>query len=227
MFSGFSPELFKFFDQLSRNNNREWFAKNKPRYEEVVLFPAMEFVAAMEQPLKKVSPHFRALPKRVGGSIMRIYRDTRFSKDKTPFKTNLGIQFRHEAGKDVHAPGFYFHVDHREVFVGAGTWHPDSATLKLIRELIDDQPQRWKRVKNREAFRDAFRIAGESLKRPPRGYSEDHPLIEDLKRKDHIGLVPLKRSDLYSKTLVNNVVGNIRLSMPYVRFLCDAMHLPS
>ncbi len=133
MFEGFTPETIRFFTQLSKNNNRDWFAKNKSRYEDVVLNPALELVTDMEAPLKKVSPHFLAIPKRSGGSLMRIYRDTRFSKDKTPYKTNLGIHFRHEIGKDVHAPGFYFHIDREQIFIGAGIWHPDSSTLKKIR----------------------------------------------------------------------------------------------
>lgn len=227
MFAGFKPELFKFFDQLNKNNNREWFAKNKSRYEEVVLFPAMEFVRSLEKPLRKFSPHFTAVSKRSGGSIMRIYRDTRFSKDKTPYKTNLGIHFRHEAGKDVHAPGYYFHIDNKDVFVGAGIWHPDNSTLNKIRALIDDDPKRWKRVTNNKRFRERFRQVGNTLKRPPKGYEEAHPLIVDLKRKDHIGITNLSRKDLYSEALVEILIGNFKLAKPYVGFLCDALHLPS
>ena len=227
MFTGFTPELFKFFEQLTKNNNREWFAKNKSRYEDVVLFPAMEFVKAMDKPLKKVSPHFLAVPKRSGGSIMRIYRDTRFSKNKTPYKTNLGIHFRHEAGKDVHAPGYYFHVDKQDIFVGAGIWHPDNPTLNQIRALIDDEPTRWKRVTNSKKYRERFEQVGGSLKRPPKGYDESHLLIVDLKRKDHIGITNLSRKDLYSEKLVETVIGNFKLAKSYVGFLCDALHLPS
>ena len=227
MFNGFSPELFKFFEQLRKNNNRDWFAENKTRFEDEVLFPAMEFVKAMEKPLHKVSPHFLAVAKRSGGSIMRIYRDTRFSKDKTPYKTNLGIHFRHEAGKDVHAPSYYFHVDNKHIFVGAGIWHPDNPTLKQIRALIDDDPQRWKRVTNNKKYREQFEQVGDSLKRPPKGYDESHPLIVDLKRKDHIGLTKLKRKDLYSDQLVQTVIDKMKLANSYVSLLCDALYLPS
>jgi len=226
MFDGFSPQLFTFFEELAANNRRAWFAANKWRYEEFVLHPAMEFVTAMEAPLKKLSPHFEAIPKRVGGSIMRIYRDTRFSKDKTPYKTNLGIHFRHEAGKNVHAPGFYFHIDVDEIFVGVGLWRPDNSTLKQIRKLIDDDPQRWKRAKNKKAFREQFEIGGETLKRPPQGYDADHPLIIDLKRKDHIGISRLDRQALYSGQLVETVIARYRTALPYMRFLCDAIHRP-
>ncbi len=227
MFEGFSPQLFKFFDELTKNNNRNWFAKNKSRYEDVVLFPAMEFVQAIEGPLKKVSPCFQAIPKRVGGSVLRIYRDTRFGKDKTPYKTNLGLHFRHEAGKDIHAPAFYFHIDAKEIFVGAGVWRPDNPSLNKIRVLIDDDPARWKRIKGKKALKGKFEFHGDSLKRPPKGYDASHSLIDDLKRKDHIVLASLKRKELYSKATVETVAKKFKTAMPYVRFLCDALHIPS
>lgn len=226
MFEGFTPETIKFFRQLSKNNNREWFAKNKARYEDVVLNPALELVTEMQEPLKKVSPHFVAVAKKSGGSLMRIYRDTRFSKDKTPYKTNLGIHFRHEAGKNVHAPGFYFHIDKKEIFVGAGIWHPDNSTLKKIRMRIVDDPAGWKRARNGKKFRSMFELRGDALKRPPRGFDAEHPLIEDLKRKDHIGLTALSESELFDRKLINILVARFKTAIPYVRFLCDALPLP-
>ncbi|MEL7500361.1 MAG: TIGR02453 family protein [Planctomycetota bacterium] len=227
MFEGFSKDTFKFFSQLEKNNNRDWFQEHKPWYEEVVLFPAMKFVEDMEKPLKKISPAFTAVAKRSGGSIMRIYRDTRFSKDKTPYKTNLGIHFRHEQGKNVHAPGFYFHIDRKEIFFGAGIWHPESAAIKKIRFLIDDDQKRWKRVTSTKKFKNEFERHGASLKRPPRGFEADHPMIDDLKRKDHIAMTSLSRTDVYDRTLINKVAANMKGCMAYVRFLCDALHLPS
>lgn len=226
MFEGFPKDSIKFFKDLEKNNNRDWFAKNKSRYEDVVLNPALELVTEMAEPLKKVSPHFLAVPKRSGGSLMRIYRDTRFSKDKTPYKTNLGVHFRHEAGKDVHAPGFYFHIDAKEIFVGAGIWHPDSKTLGMIRTLIDDDPKYWKRSKNAKAFKSTFEMHGDSLKRPPRGYQAEHPLIDDLKLKDHIGLTNLTKSDLYDRKLIDKLIQRFKAAKPFVRFLCDAIHQP-
>ena len=227
MFEGFTPDTLKFFRQLSKNNNRDWFAENKPWYEDVVLNPALELVKDIEKPLKKVSPHFRAIAKKSGGSLKRIYRDTRFAKDKTPYKTNLGIHFRHEFGKDVHAPGFYFHIDKDEIFVGLGIWRPDSPTIKKIRALIDDDPKRWKRVTNGKSFRETFELRGDTLKRNPRGYSEDHPLIVDLKRKDHFGITPLDKKELYSPKLIDTLTAKFKKGMPYVRFLCDSIPLPS
>jgi uncharacterized protein (TIGR02453 family) len=176
---------------------------------------------------KKVSPCFTAIAKRSGGSLLRIYRDTRFSKNKTPYKTNLGIHFRHEVGKDVHAPGFYLHFDLEQVFLGAGVWCPPSEPLNQIRATMDDHAARWKRIKGKKAFRETFSLYGNSLIRPPRGYEKDHPLIDDLKRKDHIAMTTLKRSDLFSESIVDQTIDRMKLAMPYVRFLCDALHLPS
>lgn len=226
MFEGFPRDAIKFFRQLKKNNNREWFAENKPWYEQSVLLPAMELVTDMAKPLQKISPCFSAISKRSGGSLMRIYRDTRFSKDKTPYKLNLGIHFRHVQGKDVHAPGFYFHVAQGEIFFGAGIWRPDSPSIAKIRTLIDDDPKRWKRVVNAKKFKGMFERRGEKLKRPPRGYEADHALIDDLKFKDHFAMAPLDESVLFDRNLMDVLVTNMKGSMPYMRFLCDSLHVP-
>lgn len=222
-FQGFPADLVKFLSELARHNNRTWFAANRERYEESVRGPALEFIAAMSALLSRLSPHFTAIPKKVGGSLMRIHRDVRFSKDKKPYKTNLGIQFRHGAGKDVHAPGFYFHVDPQEVFLGAGIWHPDSESLSRIRQAIDEDPAAWKRAKGNKAFRARFELAGESLKRPPRGYAADHPLLEDLKRKDHIAVCRWDHDDLLQRSVVQDAIAAFRTSKPYMAFLCGAI----
>lgn len=226
MFSGFTKEAVQFLKDLEANNERDWFKERKSHYEEVLLNPGLALVTAMQEPLKKISPHFCAIPKRSGGSLMRIYRDVRFSKNKAPYKTNLGINFRHELGKDVHAPGFYVHIDTESVFVGAGIWQPDNPTLTQIRELIDDHQARWKRAKNSKSFKSTFELAGTSLKRPPRGFDETHPLIEDLKRKDFIGVTHLKFSELYTPKLVDNLAAKFKAAMPLMRFLCDALRVP-
>ncbi len=222
-FHGFPADLVKFLSELRRHNKRSWFEANRERYEESVRSPALEFIASMAAPLARISPHFNAIAKKAGGSLMRIHRDVRFSKDKKPYKTNLGIHFRHVAGKDVHAPGFYFHVDPHEVFLGAGIWHPDSESLGNIREAIDEDSSAWKRAKNNKTFRAQFDLAGESLKRPPRGYESDHPLLEDLKRKDHIAVCQWAHDDLLQPTIVQDVIATFRAAKHYMAFLCKAV----
>ncbi len=225
-FTGFEPSLPAFLQLISDNNNRDWFAENKPRYEQEVLFPALDFVAAMQSPLKRISPNFNAIPKRMGGSIMRVYRDTRFSPNKSPYKTNLGIQFRHQMGRDVHAPGYYFHVDPYEVFVAVGMWHPDSQALAGVRGAMVERPSEWKRAVNGKRFKEAFTLGGESLKRPPRGFDAEHPLVEDLKRKDYIAVRQLGHDTLYSSELPAELASMFRSATPFMRFLCTALEVP-
>jgi uncharacterized protein (TIGR02453 family) len=222
-FPGFPKDLVKFLSELSRHNNRSWFEANRERYETSVREPALEFIAAMAGPLKKISPNFLAVPKKVGGSLMRIHRDVRFSKDKKPYKTNVGIQFRHAAGKDVHAPGFYFHVDPHEVFIGVGIWHPESDVLVRIREAIDENPSAWKKAKGNKAFVEKFTLGGDSLKRPPQGFGADHPLIEDLKRKDFIAGQTLEHDDLFEAGILDQVAEGFRVAKPFMSFLCKAV----
>ncbi len=222
-FTGFPQELVVFLRDLARHNNRTWFMANRERYETYVRGPALEFIAAMASPLAKISPHFLALPKKVGGSLMRIHRDVRFSKDKQPYKTNVGIQFRHSAGVDVHAPGFYFHIDPRDVFLGAGVWHPDSPSLAHIRQAIDEDPAAWRKASTGGNFVSRFELSGESLKRPPRGYGAEHPQIVDLMRKDHIAICRLDHEAICEPEIVAHTIEAYRTTKPYVSFLCKSL----
>ncbi len=225
-FKGFDPKTLKFLKELERNNNREWFAEHKPRYEALVLEPALDFIATMGPRLYKISDHFEAIPKRQGGSLMRVYRDTRFSKDKTPYKTNIGIQFRHELGKDVHAPGFYMHIEPDNCFIGVGLWHPESKALAGIRTRIDMKPDAWKKAVGARTFKANFELQGESLKRPPRGYDAEHPLITDLKRKDFIAVTQFGKDEITSPQFVASVARRFKQASPFMQFLCDAVEVP-
>ena len=224
-FKGFKPSTLDFLQELRINNNRNWFKENKERYENDVLTPAFNYISAMSNPLEKVSPHFTAIPKRVGGSLMRIYRDTRFSKDKTPYKTNIGIQFRHQLGKDVHAPGYYIHIEPGEYFFGAGIFHPASDVLLKIRQYIIENPQLWIKVRDNKSFKENFVLFGDSLKNAPRGFPIDHELIVGLKRKDFIGTSILKETDVIDNNFVGLTTDLIRKSNPLMKFLCDALRV--
>jgi len=225
-FNGFPPNTLRFLAALRRNNNRAWFQANRDRYEAEFLDPAFAFIEAMEKPLQKISPCLQAVPKKVGGSLMRIYRDTRFAKDKTPYKTNIGIHFRHVAGRDIHAPGCYVHIEPKSVFFGAGIWHPDSKSLAKIRRGIDADPPAWKRASRGKAFRHRFTLAGNLLKRPPAGFGADHPLIEDLKRKDFIGIAPVADEAILHASFVDVCLDTFRAARPLMRFLCKTLGLP-
>ncbi len=221
----FPESCLPFLEALAVNNNRPWFNEHKSRYEQDVRQPALDFIQAMAPELEKISPHFRAVAKKTGGSLMRVYRDTRFSKDKTPYKTNIGIQFRHEQGKDIHAPGFYLHIAPDSCFIGVGIWHPDSRTLLKIRDFLVDNPAAWKRAKAHRPFRENFELAGDSLKRPPRGFSGDHELIDDLKRKDFIALKNFDPADITKRRFVQQVVTGFRQADPMMSYLCTALEV--
>lgn len=221
----FSKATFDFLQALARNNNRDWFEQNKHLYEARVRTPALAFITAMADELPEFAPQFRASPQKVGGSLMRVFRDTRFGSDKTPYKTNIGIQFRHKVGKDVHAPGYYLHVAPDECFLGAGIWRPEADALASIRQAIVEKTKVWLQARNDKVFTRTFALAGESLKRPPRGYAADHPCITDLMRKDFIAVAALNRKTIVSKELLPLVVRHFTAATPYMRFLCKALQL--
>ena len=221
----FTQDTFRFLDDLAANNNREWFGPHKEDYETTVRTPALNFITDMADELALISPHFLAAPKKVGGSLMRVYRDTRFGKDKRPFKTNIGIQFRHEMGKDVHAPGYYLHVEPGECFVGVGIWRPDAKALGKIRDAIVEKGDSWLAASGDKAFKKTFTLSGESLINAPRGYAKDHPLLDDLKRKDFIALSEISKKNVTSSNLRSLVIDKFNAATPYMQFLCKALEL--
>src|SRR6516225_6904620 len=180
----FTSELFQFLKELRQHNDREWFLANKDRYETGVRDPFLRLIADLGPRLKTISPYFVADPSPVGGSMMRIYRDIRFSKDKTPYKTAVTAHFWHSKGTEGATPAFYMHLQPGDSSVGAGIWRPEPGALKRIRKAIVDDSATWKRIKEGRDFRSSCGMAGESLKRPPPGFDAGHPFIEDIKRKD-------------------------------------------
>jgi uncharacterized protein (TIGR02453 family) len=221
----FTKQTFAFLSSLTENNTREWFEEHKQDYENFVREPALDFISDMGNEMPAISKHFLALPKKVGGSLMRVQRDTRFGRDKTPYKTNLGIQFRHEVGKDIHAPGYYLHIEPGECFVGVGLWHPDADALFKIREGIAKNGKAWVKARDDRDFNKHFELVGDALANAPRGYARDHPLVEDLKRKDFIGLAALSEANVTSKNFRARVVERFKQAGPYMGFLCKALEL--
>ena len=219
----FTPATFDFLTELAANNNRDWFAVNKPRYEGDVKAPALRFISDFGPHLARISARFRADPRANGGSLFRIYRDTRFSPDKSPYKTHTGIHFRHEAAKDAHAPGFYLHLEPGSVFVGCGVWRPAGSALRKIREAIDEDPDAWLRASRDDGFRASFELSGDSLIRAPRGYGVDHPLIVDLRRKDFIGVARLDEDAVSSEGFLERFAGLCRDAAPFQRWLCGVI----
>jgi uncharacterized protein (TIGR02453 family) len=222
----FTTQTLAFLVNLKAHNTREWFKTHHEEYENVVRIPAMILIDDMAEELPAISPYFTAQPRKVGGSLLRIQRDTRFSHDKTPYKTNIGIQFRHERGKDIHAPGFYLHIEPDECFLGIGLWHPDTRTLAQIREALAERSAAWLAARDDKKFRHHFAMTGDTLVNPPRGFAKDHPLIDDLRRKDFIALAPLTKEEVTGKALLSIMLERFHEAAPYMRFLCQALNLP-
>lgn len=221
----FTPDAFAFLRDLAANNDRAWFNDNKQRYEDSVRQPALDFITDFVEPLETLSPHFVADSRTVGGSLFRIHRDTRFSKDKTPYKLNTGMHFRHERAKDAHAPGYYVHLEPKNCFVGAGLWMPEPKVAQQIRLHIAEHPDEWKKATQRKAFTDHFSLGGDQLKRPPRGIDvdPDDPLMDDLRRRSFIATGPLTQGAVTKADFADVLLARFKAAGPMMKLLCNAV----
>ena len=220
------PELFLFLRELKQNNTREWFNDNKKRYEEHLKDPLLEMIADFSPLLADISPHFRAIPKVTGGSLFRIYRDVRFSKNKDPYKTHAGVHFRHEQAKDVHSPGYYLHIEPDNVFLGLGIWHPENSVLTKIRSAIVADPDLWQDILQSGNFSDEFELKGDSLKRPPKGFDPEHLFIADLKRKDFMGVAQISEAEALRPDVLPLLAQEWKKGSSFMAFLADAVGVP-
>ncbi|REJ99403.1 MAG: TIGR02453 family protein [Acidobacteria bacterium] len=221
----FDERLFVFLRDLAANNDRGWFEQNRERYDVLVRDAAFRFIAAFSHPLHRISSHFEAVPKAVGGSLFRIHRDVRFSHDKSPYKTHVGIHFRHRAARDAHAPGFYLHLEPRNCFAGVGIWRPDSETTRRIRQAIAAPRSGWGRAVG-AGFAEHLELAGEQLQRMPRGFEADHPKGEDLRRKSFIGVAELSDAEVLAPDFLERYDETCRAGAGLNRFICRALDLP-
>ena len=216
----FSPQLFAFLRELKQHNDREWFNANKQRYERDLKEPALAFVEDLGFRLPQVAPHLTA-DKR---SMFRIYRDTRFAKDKTPYKTHVGIYFRHARAAEADTAGLYLHLEPGHVFLGAGSWHPGSPALKRIRDALVARPDAWRAAV--AAVAPVWRLAeGESLKRAPAGYRPDHPLIDDIKRKSFAITSSLTQHEATASGFLDECEARAARARPFMEFLCAALRV--
>lgn len=222
----FTRGTFDFLRELETHNEKPWWDANKDRYIRVVREPALEFINDFETHLKKISPHFVADSRTVGGSLMRPYRDVRFSADKTPYKTNVGIQFRHERGKDVHAPGFYLHLEPGSCFAGAGLWKPEAKVARQIRQAIHDDPAGWRKAAKSKRFIDTWRLdvgEEETLKRIPKELEGEHPYPDDLRLKSFIAGAKLTQTKVTSDGFSTELAGMFRKAGPFTSFVCASI----
>lgn len=220
-----SPEIFRFLRDLRDNNNRDWFNQNKGRFRDVVQRPMLNFIETMSPWLMANTPAFVADTRLNGGSLFRIYRDTRFSKDKSPYKTNIGCNFRHRVGKDAHAPGFYVHIAPDEVFFGGGIWSPPTPVLNRLRDEIVAKPERWRAVLDAPGFHQVTGGLAESqmLKRAPRGYPSDHPFVDDLRRKSIFAFSSCTEAQVCAPDFPDRVMETFGAISPLMKFTTQAL----
>ena len=221
----FTTKTFAFLKDLAANNEREWFKANQERYESDVREPALAFIEDFAAPLYRISPHFVADPRKQGGSLFRIHRDTRFSKDKTPYKTHTGMHFRHVATKDdVHAPGLYLHIEPGACWMGIGLWRPSTENATRIREAIVADSTGWKRAGYGKRFSETFELSeGDKLQRPPRGFDPDHPYVEDLKRRDFTAGARLTQRQVTGEDFLAGFTAMSKTAAPFLRYLSSAV----
>lgn len=227
-FNGFSKDFVAFFKELKENNNRDWFAENKQRYKDVVQFPISDFIADLAPGLEEIAPYYVADPRPNRGSMFRIYRDIRFSRDQRPYKDHAACQFRHQAGRDAHAPGYYLHLADDSVRFGGGIWTPPAPKLALIRQAMDENPDRWLSITHNPDFIDYFGglDTDHVLKKAPKGYSPDHPLIADLRKKSFFVMHSIPVSRMHSRALIDDVLEGYEKAAPFMQFMTNAVELP-
>jgi|SRR5665213_35013 len=212
----FTKDFFQFLVELKFNNDRPWFTANKARYETAVKIPFQRLMAELQPRVTRLNSAYTS------SKAFRIHRDIRFSKDKTPYKTGAAGQFRHRiASEDVHAPGFYVHLEAGESFAGGGIWMPSAEPLRAVREEIAKKDPAWMAIKRSHLpLWDA-----DSLKRAPRGFNPEHSLLDDLKRRQFITWVDFTDKQVCSPDFRNKVMDAFRKTNPLIQFLNKAMGL--
>lgn len=225
----FTPATLRFFRGLARNNNKPWFEANRPAYENDVRAPMRDLVEEMDVRFARFAPEICGDLKR---SMFRINRDIRFSKDKSPYKTNAGCWFFHRAttGKvgsegNEGSAGFYFHLEPGKSFVGGGLWHPPRPQLNKLRAAMADKPDAFIRMTRALPRRFGGLDDEDALKRMPRGYSEDHPAAQWLRYQSFVTGRPIPDAQVTSAKLAATLEREYEAMLPLVRWLNGALGL--
>lgn len=220
-FAGFPPEALAFLRRLKRHNNREWFQKNKEAYEQKVKAPMVELVLELGREMKQFAPEMLADPKR---AIYRIYRDTRFSPDKTPYKTHIAAVLTPRALQKGNSAGLYFHVSPTEVEIAGGVYMPAPEVWRTIREHIAGHHKKLRSILEAPEFRRLFgEVWGERLTRVPKGFPADHPAADLLRYKQLLADVSQPPELAESARLLPTLVTMFRGMMPLIRFLNEPL----
>jgi uncharacterized protein (TIGR02453 family) len=215
VFPGFPAEGLAFFSSLQRNNRREWFQPRKAIFEATMKQPMRELVVAVNSAMKSFAPDYVTDPDK---AIYRIYRDTRFSKDKTPYKDHIAASFSRRGDKA--GAGYYFAVSHKEVAIGGGIYMPEPETLRDMRQHVAEHHEEFRKIAGARAVRQLFTaVQGEQLSRVPKGYASDHPAADILRMKQYLLYVELPPDLATTPALYTEVVKHFRAMTPFVGFL--------
>ena len=213
----FTPATLSFLRSLKRNNDREWFKARKDRYERDVRQPMVAVVEQLALDFKGVAPELVASPKT---SLFRIYRDTRFSADKSPLKTHVAANFPWRGLQRHQGAGLYFEIAPQWVWIGGGLYMPSTADLQRIREHIASTHPRLHRLVTAPSFTRTFRqLEGERLTRVPRGYDKDHPAAHYLQYKQFLAGRELDADLASSSAFYSELLRTFKAATPLVRFL--------
>lgn len=219
-FAGIPKEAIQFLRDLEKNNNRDWFEANRTTYLEKVKAPLEALVTAVGAEMTKFAPESATAP---GKAIYRIYRDTRFSSDKTPYKTHMGASFfRNDLGKHT-AGGYYFELSHKYVGFAGGVYMPEADNLRLIRVHIMDNFPRFKKLLADKKLADMGEVQGGTLSRPPKGFPPDHPAIDWLKRKQFFYWRELPASLATSPDILKEICARFKAMAPFINFLNEPL----
>jgi uncharacterized protein (TIGR02453 family) len=221
----FTDETFAFLFDLDVFNSRGWMDANRERYEQHVKRPLFDFCDDLADPLHEhVSRYLVSIGAIRGGSVFQIHRDTRFSRDKTPYKTAATAWFAHANGEQTSfaLPGLYLHLEPGNCFMAAGIYRPPTPTLTVVRNRIVATPGAWTRARN--AVEDAgFELMGEQLKTAPRGFDRDHRHIDDLRRTSYVARHGFDESDATADDFLDRFIGWSGDALPLLRFIGRAL----
>lgn len=222
----FTDASLDFLRKLERNNARPWFQAHKPDYEAHVREPFQQLLGDLQPTLADISTHYRSEPSGVGGSLLRIQRDTRFANDKTPYKAWQGAKLFHARGKQVPAPQFYLHLQPGRSLIAAGFWHPDPPVLRRLRHFIVDNPGGWQAATQSAVFRQRVALDGsEMLVRMPRGFAPDSPHADDLRRRNLIAVRAYTDATMTGTRLLSTIESDLKVLAPFVDYLCAGLDL--
>ena len=222
----FTDKSLRFLRALARHNERAWFLARKEDYETHVRQPFQRLLDDLQGPLAEASPHFRSDSRKVGGSMFRIQRDTRFATDKAPYKEWQGARLFHERSRQVPAPSFYLHLQPGASFFGGGIWHPDTPVQRRIRQFIFDNPGGWKAAAHAPAFRRRFDLDdAEMLVRPPRGFPADFEFLDDLRHRNFVAWRSLDDDVMLGPRLLATLRRDLLALAPFMDYICASLDL--